>query len=132
MTKTYEIDRSRWINGAVAARMRNPLTQLYDSNHGRYCCLGLILEQCGYRKSELDGVGTPEKVDDQSMVPAWMTKKNLYGDWLDTDAVREMVNVNDTQNLTEAERERRLTELAQSAGVELRFVGELFPEKVDE
>ena len=129
MAKKYEIDRAKWSNGTFMEQYVNPpASVLYSSKTDRSCCLGLILEQCGYRQSELAGVCTPEYIVDHWMVPEWMTKKSLYGDWIDSDVVNEMVGINDNRDLEESEREHRLTELAQSVGVDLRFVGDLFPE----
>lgn len=107
------IDRFRWLRGEGAAGSR-----LLRTEDGKMCCLGFHALACGATETDICDVPTPS------------ARKNLLKEaapWLYSitrlsfDA-SELIRINDTDSLTDAQREGLLTEIFARNGVEVEFV----------
>jgi hypothetical protein len=123
--KTYTIDRSKWLNDASA--LDGETIALYSDKSGRSCCVGLMLQADGVSRSRLKGVKYPPNV--KGLAPDWVFREGAHGDLYPKGVVFEMMSVNDSRVSGEASREAELTKLAAELGIELEFVGELFPKE---
>lgn len=130
----YIIDRSKWVCGIRYDKYKTLGHSMLLNERGRQCCLGQIMEQEGIPRTVLSSLLFP--VDVQNIfkdltVPSWLTQKKSKEYVINSTLAIQMMNVNDSLDFTQKQREQRLMELAAEAGHTLEFVGELFPEKED-
>ena len=124
----YVIDRSKWACALntndeprlEAVHMKHIGDSMLLNDKGRMCCLGQCSSQSGVSDRSLDGVGTPTEL--RIIDPVTVDRI----DWMcDNDIASVMMGVNDSEWITEDQREAQLIELAAQAGHELEFTGEL-------
>ena len=109
--KTITIVRSRWLrNNGMSAQ-----SVLLDEQ-GRKCCLGFAICQISKLPKErlLDKMCPRDVFAKES----FLTDEDLWDNELATDAMA----INDYYGITEAEREKKLTNLFRKHGFKLRFV----------
>lgn len=129
------IDRATWIRGqgSTVSALLTP--------EGLKCCLGFAANACGFKDADLKGMLTPAdlsyNLDDH---PNWMLLLEDSGSHDDGEGIRvpdskacnELMDTNDTLDLSEAEREERLALQMPKVGFRPIFVGEGMPKaKVD-
>lgn len=137
--KKLSIDRSKWVRGGVEEYGESLLL----NDLGSMCCLGFYCVQVlGLEYSDIKGLGDilgdficnevklsskhaegielEEYEDDESLRWKYIYKKSL-GCMVDREI--SFLSVNDDEELSEEERERKLTELFSEIGVEVEFFG---------
>ena len=131
MTKTYRIDRSKWVVQADDvpepsfldddtlghSRLLNP--------QGRMCCLGHICKQIGYTDNALFGAFMPNGL-------TYIAKARIAGLVNDPSSstnnsklASAAAQLNDNRELTVAETERKLVDLFADNDITLEFHGVL-------
>lgn len=123
----FVIRRQNWMRGVANARLCDP-----DTDH--CCCLGFVSFQLGKERKNLVDVAVPTSVGDVEYLtfpyPEDAPKTAVHGMWADGKYQGETLltscamGINDDQNITEEERERRLTILFGIFGHELVFEGD--------
>lgn len=128
--KEYTIDRSKWVCGGKRFSKKLGMTHMLNDK-GRMCCLGQIYEA--------EGVSREDLIDETSPFSVWIAKKINPTDWMLTikesnacvirqdhsRVSKQMMRVNDDDNLNQKERENKLKELALKVDVKLKFTGKL-------
>ena len=113
------IDRSRWRRGCGPG-----IGRLRDEN-GLQCCLGFLGEACGVADEHLLDVAYPNPPswhsDGDHAWPSWLFAK-LNGESYDERTIIAILNDSRCWELTDAERERRVSERFARHGVEVEFV----------
>lgn len=124
------IDRKQW--------RRGPQTQVikeYDPTSllckdGTKCCLGFYALQCGFQPEQIKGMGDPTEVSvDYNESPKdWEKLVTFYEDdeygtfsTLSTDLTNGAIDINDSDKLSEEEREKALIKLFATDGIEVEF-----------
>lgn len=110
----FTIIRSKWFRGLGS--FGSSLLRV----DGTMCCLGQVARQCGVKNEEMRGTGSPEGLDNsvRPLLPAFL----LAGDGRNSDVCRRMMEINDSLDLGDDEREQKLTEIAAANGITLHFV----------
>ncbi len=86
------------------------------------CCLGFFAKACGFRNDEITEIATPRGARDAlGKWPSWVVEGTLIGWGENSDAIEEIIGVNDEDGLTMSEREKRLTKLFAKQGVRVTF-----------
>jgi hypothetical protein len=100
------------------------------------CCLGFVGLACGQEEKSLLGINSPVHTMDLAMWPEGFIddcdyendededddEDKDYAPYCDSDLVEKAMRVNDNPDITDSEREQRLTEILSKLGVELEFV----------
>lgn len=129
--RKFTIDRSKWICGDVEGRPK--YGQGVDSEllteEGSYCCLGMIAEQCRIPQKDLRTIPDPESIfsDNNKHVKkiSFLVEKNWYGFYRNSELANRAITINDDEDLTQKERERKLKKLFKAHNIELEFVGKV-------
>jgi len=119
MTKTFIIDRKRWVRGGRTLQKEYGLAYMLNQE-GNMCCLGQICKQAGCSDEQLNGLGTPRSVvgcSPEAPVPDVLLPNEQGG------LACRMMAVNDDESIDDDHREALLIELAATAGWTLRFEG---------
>ena len=123
-SKTITIKRSEWRRagfGCQATQLYNP----YETTGYNKCCLGQYLEQCDVPLEVISSHETPDSVE--YSVTEWTPEIELLVDapngnpettWIADQAM----SINDDLELTNDQREKKLTVLFAEKGVTLVFV----------
>ena len=124
MKKTFTIKRSKWLRGNRNGEGAPARSQLCDGD-GHKCCLGHIMNQCGFTYSELIGKGTPattemdiHKVLDKADKLAYKLNGGLHPSMLTSAAI----NINDDADMAWNTREAKLRKLFADNGITIKFV----------
>lgn len=121
----FTVDRSKWRFGGGKHFDTKGETQLLN-NRGYMCCLGFCMKQLGLDDNLIRDKAAPANV---------MLKHNdfvscgPYGTIKNSSLSMEAMRINDNDNISGPERERRLIELFSEHGHEIEFVGE-YPEEI--
>jgi len=121
--KEYTIDRSKWVCGGKKYSKKLGMPQLLNAQ-GRMCCLGQICKAEGISDDKLEDYVDPGNLNlfGGANPPIWM----LDDDSLDDSRLaKKMMRVNDDCMINQPQREKKLKELAATAGVRLKFKGRL-------
>lgn len=128
----FTIDRRYWLRGEGGEP-----SFLYRSDRETHnmCCLGQISEQCGIDKTDLDRLRQPntfapitvkerfEETFGNAVMVAPLDVNYYLRDLRAINVLVELMNINDSPQLTDAQRELILTDLiAHFYGHELEFV----------
>lgn len=111
---TYTIDRRTWYRGKgdIESKLLRP--------DGMRCCIGQIAQQCGVADASILHEPAVVRKDGEAIAgkwPAW-----FLGSGGQSYDLCECYEDNDNRDLTEVERERRLTETFAKHGDTLVFV----------
>lgn len=95
-----------------------------------FCCLGMIDAQLDVNPQGLIGAGCPEDVD-EGHIPqiCVLVKGSVFDGIRDTKLSTEAIKINDDSDLSDAQREKKLTSLFSKFGHKLTFVNRLAPKK---
>jgi len=118
--KEYTIDRSKWVCGGKKYSKQLGMPQLLN-DQGRMCCLGQICKAEGLEDKELFQSNYPDNIG-REFVPSWMMEDGIH---VTSRTALRMQRVNDDKGLNQPQREKKLKELAATAGVRLKFKGRL-------
>jgi hypothetical protein len=112
--KSFTIKRSEWIRGSM-----NELSQLLSPDSGKMCCLGFYLRSCGMKKRDISDHTEPSDV---------ITPLPKQAQWLsdipgrNSDAAKDLINVNDDDTLKWNTREAEIKELFAQQNIDVIFV----------
>jgi hypothetical protein len=118
------INRREWRRGESAAEKGDPTALLCKD--GSKCCLGFYALQCGFTPKQIRGALGPidVPVTNKTTSPEWLkliwfnaALRIHQNSLLTADAMQ----INDTADYTEEERESKLTKLFAENGVEVEF-----------
>lgn len=111
------IERSKWLRGGGDDAFLLNLD-------GKMCCLGFLGKVCGYEDSAIRLYTSPATLSNPELFPQafnpCLNDRFLIN--VNTKLVDELIDVNDSESISEQERENRITELMLSGGVEVIFV----------
>jgi len=131
--KKFVIDREIWSRGKpnsallIGKRTAELLADksVYDGE-GCKCCLGIYLTVCGVSDEVLSDVGEPIELSEVAQQEAL---EGGAGSWLFAEedrnsssiTVAELIEINDDEEISETSRERSITALFLSQGIEVEF-----------
>lgn len=133
--KSFVVDRSRWFRG-YHPEIDDPVSALVvnapkgSPYAGHMCCLGHLGVACGVPEKAMLGVSLPRDLLSETLKNKF--QKVLCEDTPDgsSRSVQGLaVRLNDMQELTDASREAKLTELFKSIGIRVRFTGPKLKER---
>lgn len=124
-----EIQRSKWLRG-------DPQNGCLRNDAGLQCCLGFVAVDAGFAESVIDhsnisGLCDANEVHDVPSLFRGLVRVTRHEDdedgywWVDVDGTsleEELIRINDSDEIDDATRERRLAERAREAGIEFVFV----------
>lgn len=135
--KKLVINRKEWLNGKYlkATEVSGAMVNL---NVNRYCCMGLALRDLfGVKKEQMAHCSYPAQVDvgmdkmDEIITAGFATRP--YQDRpRNTELTNDIADINDKYLIDEDVREEELKDRFKSIGIELEFIGELFPNENNE
>lgn len=138
---TFVIDRSKWRCGDDGPHRRGVGSTYMLNSEGFQCCLGQIATQLGCDDEYLLGLLDPADVDIAALSltgrgPLLETHiLTVAGDWSQVNCTSFSIlgmNINDNEELTDTQRERKLERLAEEYGLRIEFTGEyVCPEAPD-
>lgn len=128
---TVRINRSRHLRGdCFVSMMRN--------SKGSQCCLGFVARQLGVKVSELEGRATPQDVINDLSGSRAQEIRDLFCDvgllslsrpspynstGRPTATCETLMKVNDSDELSPSDRERKLESLGLRIGIKFEFFG---------
>lgn len=122
--KTLTIDRSKWRTGGIAYDETHGSTQLLNEK-GYMCCLGFYCLQLGeVSKNEILGIALPEELNNVNVYDDAMLHLVHENDLRNTHFTEEAINMNDSEELTNEEREKNIQEHFKRIDVDVVFTGE--------
>jgi hypothetical protein len=104
LKKVITIDREKWLRGSWKSSLLN--------SEGKMCCLGMAARQCGFEEKDILQKDSPASID-------WTPFLNRTGG--NNRLTMTMMSWNDKTIYTDAQREKKLTELFKRMGVTLKF-----------
>lgn len=113
----FTVKRSEWLHGEGA--MKSYLVRQVDY---KKCCLGFLGEACGLNPGQMVGVKAPSSDALFEMRPKFPTL--LFDDddaRCESIVGQELMETNDSRNLSDSERESKLTDLFKKIGIEVIF-----------
>lgn len=114
--KNVKISRKRWCRGGGGnSALRNKT--------GQSCCLGFVARACGVRTPTNSNVFSDLPMKDWDLLPEPLRPTpNDWGGKVNTELHRELVSVNDDDDVKGRAREERIRDLLAQAGVRVTFV----------
>lgn len=118
------ITREQWLRGnGVESALRRP-------EDGKMCCLGFFALACGMSVDEIQNFGDPSDTVGETLLkwPQWLVRElppeddELYASWHNTDECGNLIEANDSKEIEEPDRERKIAALFADHGVEVEFV----------
>lgn len=134
----FTIDRSKWRCGGcerigLPCRSQRGLGRtMLRNDQGFMCCLGQVCVQLGVSENALDWAD-PYKVAEETneVFPLLAEYNPAYDDdpvdedeYMNSDLAGEAICINDSEILSDKERETKLADVFRRHGHELEFVGE--------
>lgn len=105
----FIVSRKKWYRGQgkAGSMLRRP--------DGQMCCLGHCALQCGIPEEKIQNVGAPASLCGlEKSMPDWMSRSGeVNGDGA--------MDINDMENITEREREKRLRAFFKQHGDQIVF-----------
>lgn len=111
---TTVVSRKKWLRGEQRKGCYSYLRRKGDK---KQCCLGFRARVGGAKACEIEGRWSPEQVKSGPFFTA-----KFVEDYKDTQLAKDMMNVNDDEDMTDRVREARLKKLFKKAGERIRFV----------
>jgi hypothetical protein len=109
--KSFVIDRAKWGVGKNGGSLLNPDT-------GLMCCLGHYMRALGATKRSMRWVGLPGRTL-LGGLPEWLTDIGV------NTSVDRLVKSNDSCDISQKEREKRVKEGFAAQGIKVSFKGRL-------
>ena len=130
MKTTFTIDRSKWRCGGDIEPRGKGYTQMLNQE-GYMCCLGQIGRQLGCPDEEMLHCGEPCECgmsslyrDEYDEIDTRLVFPPEWKGILDGEFVSEAIKINDSEELTDIQRERSLERLAEQYGLRIDFIGD--------
>jgi len=115
MVKEFTVKRSEWLRGEGP-----DVSYLYRNRDGLRCCLGFLGNACGVSDSQMEGAGGPGLVEDKDVWPkSLIDRAGTHGHSHDCDKIMVL---NDREELSDYEREKKLTDAFTVIGIKINFV----------
>ena len=119
--KKFKVKRSKWFRGQGSD------DSFLLNNEGQMCCLGFYSAACGIKKSYLKNEEAPGEIN-SDIQNQWQTFLLNDSD-IDTEeqykidswACTQLMKINDDENMSDTEREEKLTKLFANDGIEVKF-----------
>lgn len=122
--KQLIIDRSKWRTGGIAYDETHGNTQLLNEQ-GYMCCLGFYCLQLGeVSKNEILGIGLPEDLNNVNVYDDAMLHLVNEDDLRNTHFTHRAIDINDSEELTNEERENNIQEHFKQIDVEVMFTND--------
>jgi len=119
MKKDYLIiDRAKWRTGGNSPIQTGKGSTALLNLVGFMCCLGFRCHQMGIPKKDLLGKGCPEQLANNWTIPDLVDSVGY-----DTDFTNTAMEINDSENFNQEEREKEITEHFATIGVTVEFKG---------
>jgi len=123
MTTKFYVERAKWARGG-----KNGPSALLNEKEC-YCCLGFLAKACGASDREIDEVMEPTDVPKLDW-PDGLVKVDYN---IDSDGEKhpnydnskmctDIILINDSQQISDTEREKKLTEKFKELDVEVEFI----------
>lgn len=122
--KSFVVDRERWYRGKGDRH-----SKLLNRNN-KQCCLGFYALACGLSEASIKGQNTPndvicntESCSCKSNIQ-WKTKlidSDIDSDKVNSQICQTLMEVNDEIELSDEERETKLTKLFKKIGIKVKF-----------
>lgn len=116
--KSFVVDCKTWYRG------RGSNSSCMLNTNGKSCCLGFYARQCGVENKLMRKKATPLDVvrNTRDIQVQWDTKLIKHNK--NSITCERLMETNDSRDLTEPEREKKLTALFKKNGIKVKFVGE--------
>jgi hypothetical protein len=106
----FIVDRKTWYRGKGIKDSR------LLREDGKMCCIGFVGKQCGVPDTDLLGIGNVTVgLQGHGLFPAWVRNT------LTSISIRNAYSTNDSEDLTDSEREAQLKEIFLREGDEIEF-----------
>lgn len=121
--KKFVVKRSKWYRGKGDEGSR------LQTSSNKMCCLGFYAKECGLKKKDILDISSPGEVsfDIKSQWDTFLVQ-NRTSDfseetfYMDSSIANDMMEINDSENISEKEREKSLKELFNTQGIKLKFI----------
>lgn len=118
MKDILKINRAKWRTGGDSDyQTGNGDTQLLN-HEGFMCCLGFRCNQLGIPKGDLVDVGEPNQLSEEWIIPD-LVNRNGYN----TLFCGKAIDINDDEDITQREREKRIKNHFSKKGIKVIFTG---------
>lgn len=121
-SKTLIIERERWL---VPNTGENEDSCLYDSSTKRMCCLGFVARKLMRQPCNIiaDCAG-PMDTNELNWIPGLKPVPHKYfSTYSETPIATKLMDANDSQRITFADREKRIKGLFAKIGISVKFTG---------
>jgi hypothetical protein len=130
MKTTFTIDRGKWRCGGDIEPRGHGHTMMLNPE-GYMCCLGQIGRQLGCPDDQMLDFGEPCDCgvsvlyrDEYDEIDSKMAFPPEWKGILDGEFIHEAIAINDSEELTDTQRERSLERLAEQYGLRIDFIGD--------
>lgn len=117
---SFVINEDQWIHGTKEKWVSNSGLRLDD---GKMCCLGFYAQSCGVKAMDLLGLGEPCELS-STLIRSNKKLELLFDEPLaliQKPEVDELIEVNDQDGLTLAQRKSKVKKLFRELGVKVEF-----------
>ena len=115
----FAVDRSRWRCGDLSERSHGIGETKLLNEHGYRCCLGFVGHQLGCPDDKMEAHGEPAQCNYFRKVIGRRTEDG----WINTRLTDAAMEINDSEELSRADREVALKALFKKHGHEIVFRG---------
>lgn len=120
----FVIDRNQWLRGNG---VESSLRRIDD---GKMCCLGFYGLACGIPVDEIVDHGDPSDTEGDTLTkwPEWLLQElppdegQWYSTWENTTACGDLIEANDSKEIEDPERERKIAAIFAEHGIAVEFV----------
>ena len=122
--KQLIIDRSKWRTGGIAYDETHGDTHLLNEK-GNMCCLGFYCVQLvGINKRDIYEIAQPEDLNDVNVYDDAMLHLVNEDNLRNTHFTEKAIDINDSEELTNEEREKNIQEHFKQIDVEVMFTND--------
>lgn len=124
--KKFTVRRSKWLTPDKAKDLEIP-SQLFHRDSGLMCCLGFALDACGIDPVKMAYVAWPGDLRYLDVMQTDLIRENnnssdgMYAE-CNSELSDEASEINDDDEISNADREQKLIGLFSKKGIELTFV----------
>lgn len=120
----FTIDRQKWLRGEGSGPSR-----LYRPSDSKQCCIGMLLEQSGFKLQQLSDIPCvgrlcdfPENRHAMKDDLLWLLTYTEAGKLHNSVEAGDLYGINDNEEIDDAERERLLAEHFNRQDIEVEFI----------
>lgn len=123
------IKRSKWYRGNTAQNSKlifaaDPENKEEQQFNGHKCCLGFYGTECGLGWREMANFATPAALARLEVLPSsmwWLVEKESDGRYKASQDGSNLMQINDSGEVSDTFRERKITEIFARHDVQVRF-----------